>query len=248
MSFILDALKKSEAERQRQAGPTLLEVRITRPRRRYPLWAAIVGVLLGVNAVALVLFWLHRPAPSPPSAAAEVTAGPASGGLTSAAPPSGAPPAAAATASGAVPPPATPAAPPAANAAAAARDAAGVTPGSAPVAAAVAPLTASESANPADDEPALAAGSAHVRAAGPDNNYANLPSISEMGGNVPGLQLDLLDYSDQPNERYALINMHRVREGDVLPEGPRVLAITRDGVALDYHGQDFLLRPGGSAQ
>ena len=28
MSFILDALKKSEAERQRQAGPTLLQVRV----------------------------------------------------------------------------------------------------------------------------------------------------------------------------------------------------------------------------
>src|SRR6185437_9163877 len=62
MSFILDALKKSEAERQRQAGPTLLEVRITRPRRRYPLWAAIVGALLAVNAVVLVAFVLHRPA------------------------------------------------------------------------------------------------------------------------------------------------------------------------------------------
>ncbi len=34
MSFILDALKKSEAERQRQTGPTLLEVRVTQPRRR----------------------------------------------------------------------------------------------------------------------------------------------------------------------------------------------------------------------
>jgi hypothetical protein len=37
--------------------------------------------------------------------------------------------------------------------------------------------------------------------------------------------------------------MHRVREGDVLPEGARVLAITRDGVALDWHGQQFMLHP-----
>ena len=35
--------------------------------------------------------------------------------------------------------------------------------------------------------------------------------------------------------------MHRVREGDVLPRGVRVLAITRDGVALDYRGQEFML-------
>jgi hypothetical protein len=86
-----------------------------------------------------------------------------------------------------------------------------------------------------------------VERAGPDN-YANLPSISQLGTSVPALQLDLLDYSEHPNERYALINMHRVREGDVLPEGPRVLAITRDGVALNYQGKDFLLRPGGAAQ
>ena len=34
MSFILDALKKAEAERQRQTGPTLLEVRVTQPRQQ----------------------------------------------------------------------------------------------------------------------------------------------------------------------------------------------------------------------
>jgi hypothetical protein len=115
------------------------------------------------------------------------------------------------------------------------------------VSAAVTPVVSADAHNPADEEPAVAAGSVQVERPGPDN-YANLPSLSQLGGNVPALQLDLLDYSEQPNERYALINMHRVREGDVLPEGPRVLAITRDGVALDYRGQDFLLRPGGAAQ
>src|SRR5260221_741886 len=49
MSFILDALKKSEAERQRQSGPALLEARIARPSRRPPLWAITVGVLLLIN-------------------------------------------------------------------------------------------------------------------------------------------------------------------------------------------------------
>jgi len=65
---------------------------------------------------------------------------------------------------------------------------------------------------------------------------------------LPTLQLDLLDYSDRASERYALINMHRVHEGDVLPEGARVLAITREGVALSYDGQNFMLRPGGALQ
>ena len=65
MSLILDALKKSEAERQRQNGPTLLEVRITQPRRRYPTWVIAVGALLALNMLLLLVFVLHRPASSP---------------------------------------------------------------------------------------------------------------------------------------------------------------------------------------
>ncbi|HEV7984941.1 MAG TPA: hypothetical protein VGP20_02170, partial [Steroidobacteraceae bacterium] len=61
MSFILDALKKAEAERQRQTGPTLLEVRVTAPRRRFPLWTLIIGGLLGINIVLLLVFALRRP-------------------------------------------------------------------------------------------------------------------------------------------------------------------------------------------
>jgi general secretion pathway protein B len=64
MSLILDALKKSEAERQRQSGPTLLEVRVSQPRRRYPAWVIAVGALLAVNMLLLVIFMLHRPASS----------------------------------------------------------------------------------------------------------------------------------------------------------------------------------------
>jgi len=33
MSFILDALKKSETDRQRQATPALFEVKVAAPRR-----------------------------------------------------------------------------------------------------------------------------------------------------------------------------------------------------------------------
>jgi general secretion pathway protein B len=229
MSFILDALKKSEAERQRQAGPTLLEVRITRPRRRYPIWAVIVGALLGINAVVLVVFLLHKPTTVEHLEAA-----------TAAAPA----------------PALAPAPAPVARAAAAVATknvSATVNPNLAASSdggeqgSAVTPVLSEDTHNPADEEPAVPLSRVQVQRAGPDN-YGNLPSISQLGTSVPALQLDLLDYSEHPNERYALINMHRVREGDVLPEGPRVLAITRDGVALNYQGKDFLLRPGGAAQ
>jgi general secretion pathway protein B len=62
MSFILDALKKSEAERQRRAGPALLEMRVVRPQRRIPNWVWVGGaVLLLVNLLGVT--WLVlRPA------------------------------------------------------------------------------------------------------------------------------------------------------------------------------------------
>jgi len=36
VSFILDALKKSETDRQRQASPALFEVKVAAPRRKLP--------------------------------------------------------------------------------------------------------------------------------------------------------------------------------------------------------------------
>jgi hypothetical protein len=100
------------------------------------------------------------------------------------------------------------------------------------------------SVNPADEQPAVARTPGNVRVQG-DNpgGYSNLPSFSEIGGNLPDFRLDLHAYAERPRDRYALINMHTVHEGDTLPEGARVLAITRDGVALDYRGQQFMLRP-----
>jgi hypothetical protein len=35
--------------------------------------------------------------------------------------------------------------------------------------------------------------------------------------------------------------MHRVREGDTLPEGAHVQQITREGVVLEYRGTEFIL-------
>ncbi len=64
MSFILDALKKSEAERQRRAGPALLEMRVVRPQQRVPTWVWVSGaVLLLVNGAGL-LWLVMRPDPT----------------------------------------------------------------------------------------------------------------------------------------------------------------------------------------
>jgi len=236
MSLILDALKKSEAERQRQSGPTLLEVRVTQPRRRYPTWVIAVGVLLAVNMLLLLAFVLRRPAtPAAAPAAASATPAPTAASVP-----------AAASAAVASPLPGSVAPIAAATPATAAIAAPGIQPLSAGADAGVLvtpPRVSPEpdlaaddqSGNPADDEPAVPAAAA--------GHYSSLPSFNDVGGDLPELRLDLHVYAAHARDRYALINMHRVHEGDTLAEGPRVLAITREGVALDYRGEQFLLRP-----
>src|SRR5579883_2157727 len=62
MSFILDALKKSESDRQRQSGPSLFEVKVAPPRRALPLWAMAIAVLLGINVIVVSWMLLRHPA------------------------------------------------------------------------------------------------------------------------------------------------------------------------------------------
>lgn len=54
MSFILDALKKSEAERQRQNTPGIANVPDANTRKSPHKWILIVAVLLGINLLALM--------------------------------------------------------------------------------------------------------------------------------------------------------------------------------------------------
>ena len=208
MSFILDALKKSEAERQRQAGPALLEMRVVAPRRRWPLWALVVGVLLVVNVLALTWFALRSTTAAPTTAPTAAIAAAAPDATTAAvAPETGGPGA----------------------------------PGSAlmtPAGAAGPQLAPVDSDNPADHEPAVNSVPGTVQVA-PES--VSLQNYAELGGKLPELRLDLHVYALKPAERYAFINMHKVREGDVTPEGVRVMQITSEGVVLDYRGTEFLL-------
>ena len=55
MSFILDALKKSEIERQRQTIPGLVDSGTVRPRAKLPGWAIALCVLLAVNLIVLLV-------------------------------------------------------------------------------------------------------------------------------------------------------------------------------------------------
>ena len=190
MSFILDALKKSESERQRQAGPALIEMRIVRPTRRLPAWALVVGVLLIISVA--VLAWLAwRPAAAPATAAAPVAA-PADTATASNAP------------SSAVPASAMPQSPVGAVSGVQGSAAAPV------VSPALAqpqphPAAMATDSNPADIEPAVTPPAGTTR----DNSSAeNLHTYAELGGSLPELRLDLHVYAANPAERYAFINMH----------------------------------------
>jgi general secretion pathway protein B len=61
------------------------------------------------------------------------------------------------------------------------------------------------------------------------------------GTRIPQLRLDLHVFALHPQDRFVMINMHKLREGDSLPEGVHVDRITPEGAVLSYSGSQFLL-------
>ncbi len=243
MSFILDALKKSETDRQRQASPALFEVKVAQPRRKFPLWAAGLAVLLGVNMLVLVWVLLRRPeTPVAQASQAPAIATPMAGNT--------APP-------GMVTVPATVTLPttvnipinsaPSVSMGQSAQEPGVVGPGSTPPLAEEPLLQGHEPAVPPDYDsrdyrPALTPAQAGAIAAARRNG--DLPSRDEVlsqGGQLPDLRLDLHVYAVNPAERFVFINMRKLREGESLPEGVRVDEITSNGVELSYRGKQFSL-------
>ena len=262
MSFILDALKKSESERQRQSGPALFEVKVAPPRSRVALWVSILGALLLVNGIGLG--WLLMHGSTAHSTAASVAASaPAAATPPGVVPPAYAAPAAqssraVAAASGGAPTPSAAAGAPTTPPAAPVESAANGRP-----AAAAAPSVAAAGTaqNPDDLAPAVdparpGAGAPNAVAATDATADATsgvvratasgLPTYQDAaaarGANLPELRLDLHSYSPRPDERFIFLNMTKLREGDALPQGVRVESITPDGVILSYQGTKFVLQ------
>jgi general secretion pathway protein B len=245
MSFILDALKKSESDRQRQIGPALFEVKVAPRRPGLPAWALAIAALFAVNLGIVLWILLRKPTPPPaapparllaavPTAAAEgipaTTVPPAGTGAPGAAPASQAP------ASAAPPAASTPAAgapAPVATGGTAASQSPPVTP---------AAYSGSPSgANPDDYAPATDAPDSfgHVRS----GTASGVPLYQQAAATtqLPQLRLDLHAYAPRPADRWVIINMHKLHEGDSTPEGVRVESITPEGAVLSYQGTRFLL-------
>jgi len=71
--------------------------------------------------------------------------------------------------------------------------------------------------------------------------WPQVPShiFEQLHGN---LRLDVHVYSEKHRDRFVLINLQKYHEGEQLQEGPVVDAITAEGVVLSLQGQQFLLR------
>ena len=217
MSFILDALKKSESDRQRQSGPALFEVKVAPPRTGLPPWAIAVAALLVVNlAIVMWMLWRHPATRTP-----DTSAGAAAAGATTPAP---APPS--------VSLPAPVAQPPAAAPSPALLPNPGATNGA--------------SDNPDDYAPAADPAASpvlgnRVRHGTVDGVPLYQDAAASPGTRIPQLRLDLHVFALRPQDRFVMINMHKLREGDSLPEGVRVESITSEGAVLSYSGSRFLL-------
>ena len=256
MSFILDALRKSEHERQRQLGPSIAELPVARPAPAAPPWIWVaLAALLTLN-IALVAWFLSR---ETPAAVPQPVAGAPEGLVPAAAPPSPAPTSAPVM----TPPPAASPAPALAGAAPAPAgappadpvgQAVETTPPPTPVMREIRPLAEEAAAEPVFSAPAFAAPAAPdpallpappPPAPRPAPVTAGVPTIDQLPpqatAGLPPLSVSLHIYANQPAQRAVFINGARYREGDSLPGGAIVREITPDGAVIAYGGQRFLL-------
>ena len=242
MSFILDALRKSEHERQRSATPGIAQVPFGAPRRELPPWTIAVIVALALAVLALGGAWLRSEWSRGPHEARER----AERSLTPA--PAEAPRSAPAAERVARDTSARPsaqssvrsaAASPSPLAAAAPADRERVeTTAPAPVGRAVEPPA------PAPAQIERAYESPRVEPATARGSNVVLPSAAALaaeGITVPPLQLQLLAFYDRPADRYVFINGTKYVEGSTLAEGPKVVSIGTSGAVLSYLGREFLL-------
>lgn len=224
MSFILDALKKSETDRQQQGSAEFAGVPTSRDVARVPRWLWILGLLLAVN-LAVLLSLLLRPAAAPAIRDIPVSAAGTPAGVANPLPVQNASPAAAEQSF-------------AAQVAAAKQN---VRTRQQPAAGAREMPQASLEDLPGASRD-VAPGVVYSPA---PRNSASLPTLQEVRANgavvLPELHLDIHVYSDVPTDRFVFINMSKQHENSRLSEGPLVKEIAPEGVVLEYEGTTFLL-------
>jgi general secretion pathway protein B len=230
VSFILDALRKSEHARERRALPGLVDLPVSSATpAKLPLLLAGLGALLVVNVVVLSMVLLKPAAPPAPTVAA--AARPVAPEPPPAAPRPDAPQHAAA------PDPAATAPPPRTR------------PLDTEAGREPAAYDAEPPALPGPDPsltPTAPPGLAAIRAAPAGRvTVGGVPTLNDLPAQLtaglPRLNLDLHVYSGEPAQRFVMLNGQRLHEGGQLREGPTLERITPDGAILSYRGTRFLL-------
>jgi len=238
MSFILDALRKSEQERQRHQSPGMPDLRARNRAARQPYWLPLVIVLVGINIGLLLFLWLNSAPQTNTPVATTATTDPVAEATV---PLVTATPAPTPAISMAAELPAAPSSPEALTALPADAEQGQKELGE--IAAAQRDLSSELVPRPLPAREAVVAGSSPPPAATPA--YGNLPTLVEltMAGTISldPLNMDMHVFSPQVAERFVFINMNKYREGDSLREGPVLKTITEDGVILDYQGRTFLV-------
>ncbi|AVR95860.1 general secretion pathway protein GspB [Pseudoduganella armeniaca] len=225
MSYILEALKKAEAERQLGATPTLhapvLEGAAPRASvLRKPLVAA-VGALAAAIAVLAAVLWQRAPAVAPPGPVAPATVAAAS---TPARP-------VAAPAAGPAVAPVAPVAPSIVTPAAPAAAATPVPPP--PTVLAAAPPVAAPAPAVKAEPPAATAKPAEE----PAQALADLPEPIRRA--IPPFSMDGYMYSSNPADRLILIDKVLRREGDEVAPGLVLEKLLPKGAVFSFRGYRY---------
>ena len=246
MSFILDALKKSENERQRQVGPSLADVQVSERRNNKPWWAVAVAALLVVNlGVLLVVLMRDGDAKSDaPRAASENSTSNAPASDTRAGTQTPLP------ASASRMPRGNPTLDASTNQAVrslaneAGDDEAGVPFDADPQLSSAGNVPEGPPLVRPIDAPAVAPAAIPAQAQAQSGSEEMLPTQMDLaaGGTVlPEMHLDIHVYSARPTDRFVFVNMQKYTEGQALKEGPTLERITTEGAVLNHRGLRFLL-------
>jgi general secretion pathway protein B len=215
VSFILDALRKSEHERQRSTTPGLAQVPLATPQAQLPRWAIVVIAALGAGVLVLGAAWWQsmRNSGEPAGSPARVV----ERSIVLPAPEPTAPPPVPRRAPLALQPPQ----------AASLADAAGSAPTRQPA--------APESTAPP------AGSSARLELPADASALPSAAALAAEGVVLPPLRLELHAFSRAPRDRFVFINGRKYVEGDRLVEGPQLVSIGPSGAVLAHAGRQFLL-------
>jgi len=213
MSYILDALQRADAERERGHVPGLNSQRVP-PASRKPVqprrlrtWHVVLAVAVGL-VVVLALWWWQPPSieatPEAPASAAPVAEAPAP--VQAAAPPEPVLPILA-------PPRPEPVAPP--------RPAAASPKETATAASAPAPVAPAAAAAPAQPETAV-------------RSFADLPP--EARAQLPAVSVSGATYSKDAAVRMLIVNGKVVQEGQEIAPGLKLETIGQRSAVLNHQG------------